>query len=85
MTRMQHAKRRRIIADRYANSNVMRPASMSGIQERATRFVAKCEESAGRSLDIFVSSCVSMVMSVNPTLTHMSKMCTSRKTDTPPW
>ncbi len=51
----QHAKRRRVIADRYANSNVMRSDSMSGIQQRAARFIARCEESIGQSLDIFVS------------------------------
>lgn len=56
----QHAKRRRVIADRYANSNVMRPDSMSGIRERAARFVARCEASVGQSLDIFVSPLISL-------------------------
>ncbi|PKS12672.1 hypothetical protein jhhlp_000880 [Lomentospora prolificans] len=50
-----HAKRRRILADRYANSNVMRPVPMSGIQDRARSFTKLCEESLGRSLDIFVT------------------------------
>lgn len=70
LTLDQHAKRRRIIADRYANSNVMRPASMSGIQERAAKFISRCEKSAGRSLDIFVRApYAATVMVVDPTLT----------------
>lgn len=51
----QHAKRKRIIADRYANSNVLRPAPLSGIQERSLNFIKRCEASVGNSHDIFVS------------------------------
>ncbi|GKT43692.1 putative sterigmatocystin biosynthesis P450 monooxygenase STCB [Colletotrichum spaethianum] len=51
----QHAKRKRIIADRYANSNVLRPAPLSGIQERSQRFINRCEASVGKSHDIFMS------------------------------
>jgi len=52
----QHARRRRILADRYANSNVMRPASLGGIDERSMRFVKKCADAGDKSVDIFVSS-----------------------------
>ncbi|KZL67040.1 cytochrome p450 [Colletotrichum incanum] len=51
----QHAKRKRIIADRYANSNVLRPAPLSGIQARSQRFINRCEASVGKSHDIFMS------------------------------
>ncbi|KAH9243641.1 hypothetical protein K456DRAFT_1717167 [Colletotrichum gloeosporioides 23] len=50
-----HAKRKRIIADRYANSNVLRPAPLSGIQERSLNFIKRCEASVGNSHDIFMS------------------------------
>ncbi|KAL2886410.1 putative sterigmatocystin biosynthesis P450 monooxygenase STCB [Ceratocystis lukuohia] len=54
LVKNEHSKRRRIIADRYANSNVMRPASMSGINDRAQDFMSKCWDSAsGGSIDIF--------------------------------
>ncbi|KAI8221756.1 putative sterigmatocystin biosynthesis P450 monooxygenase STCB [Colletotrichum sp. SAR 10_77] len=51
----RHAKRKRIIADRYANSNVLRPAPLSGIQERSLNFIKRCEASVGNSHDIFMS------------------------------
>ncbi|KAK3682632.1 cytochrome P450 [Podospora appendiculata] len=55
-----HAKRKRILADRYANSNIVRQPSINGITERAASFVARCHESVtgsgggSGSLDIFV-------------------------------
>ncbi|KAK3331960.1 cytochrome P450 [Cercophora scortea] len=51
-----HAKRKRILADRYANSNIVRQPSLDGITERAANFVARCDESVtgSGSLDIFV-------------------------------
>ncbi|TKW49746.1 putative sterigmatocystin biosynthesismonooxygenase, partial [Colletotrichum tanaceti] len=51
----QHAKRKRIIADRYANSNVLRQAPLSGIQERSQKFINRCAASVGKSHDIFMS------------------------------
>ncbi|KAI8284345.1 putative sterigmatocystin biosynthesis P450 monooxygenase STCB [Colletotrichum sp. SAR11_240] len=51
----QHAKRKRIIADRYANSNVLRPAPLSGIKQRSLNFIKRCETSVGKSHDIFMS------------------------------
>ncbi|KAG7290626.1 hypothetical protein NEMBOFW57_000629 [Staphylotrichum longicolle] len=37
-----HAKRKRILADRYANTNIVRPPSLDGIAERASNFVKRC-------------------------------------------
>ncbi|KAF6836000.1 GTP-binding protein [Colletotrichum plurivorum] len=55
LNKEDHAKRKRIIADRYANSNVLRPAPLAGIQERSQNFVKRCEASVGKSHDIFMS------------------------------
>ncbi|TQN73534.1 putative sterigmatocystin biosynthesis P450 monooxygenase [Colletotrichum shisoi] len=55
LNKEDHAKRKRIIADRYANSNVLRPAPLSGIQERSQRFINRCAASVGKSHDIFMS------------------------------
>ncbi|KAI0408710.1 cytochrome P450 [Xylaria palmicola] len=49
-----HAKRKRILADRYANSNIMKPQSLEGIAERSRRFIERCSQSAGHSIDSFV-------------------------------
>ncbi|KAH8673996.1 cytochrome P450 [Xylariales sp. PMI_506] len=54
MNKSDHAKRKRILADRYANTNIMRSACMDGIKIRSQRFVDRCTESVGKSLDIFV-------------------------------
>lgn len=52
----QHAKRRRILADRYANSNIMRQPSLEGIEKRSMNFVKLCYDSVGDALDLYVSS-----------------------------
>ncbi|KAI0481179.1 cytochrome P450 [Xylariaceae sp. FL0804] len=49
-----HAARRRVLADRYANSNIMKPASLDGLKERSARFVARCAEAGDAAVDIFV-------------------------------
>ncbi|KAL2156198.1 hypothetical protein VTH82DRAFT_943 [Thermothelomyces myriococcoides] len=49
-----HAKRKRIIADRYANTNIVRSPSLDGIADRASKFVQRCFQSAGGSFDIYV-------------------------------
>ncbi|KAI1063088.1 hypothetical protein LB507_005991 [Fusarium sp. FIESC RH6] len=48
-----HAKRRRMIGDRYANSNVMKAAPLAGIKERSTKFLQRCLESPDRTADVF--------------------------------
>ncbi|KAL1839081.1 hypothetical protein VTJ49DRAFT_1882 [Mycothermus thermophilus] len=40
-----HARRKRIIADRYANSNIVRPKPLGGIAERAAKFAQRCAQS----------------------------------------
>ncbi|KAJ0271224.1 hypothetical protein COL940_011185 [Colletotrichum noveboracense] len=48
-----HAKRKRIIADRYANSNVVKPTALSGIEKRAKEFVRQCGEHTKTSMDVY--------------------------------
>lgn len=50
-----HGERRKRVADRYTKSFVMQPDVVTGIQERAQQFVAKCTEKTGSvSVDIYV-------------------------------
>ncbi|KAI1823047.1 cytochrome P450 3A13 [Xylaria intraflava] len=55
LNKEDHAKRKRILADRYANSNVMRPQSLGGIAERSRRFIERCSQPAGQAIDLFIS------------------------------
>ncbi|KAJ4224701.1 hypothetical protein NW759_005416 [Fusarium solani] len=48
-----HAKRRRMIGDRYANSNVMKTAPLAGIQVRSKKFVERCVSSPDGTADVF--------------------------------
>ncbi|KAF4441497.1 putative benzoate 4-monooxygenase cytochrome P450 [Fusarium austroafricanum] len=48
-----HAKRRRMIGDRYANSNVMKVAPLAGIQERSKKFLERCVDSPDKTADVF--------------------------------
>ncbi|CAH0004258.1 unnamed protein product [Clonostachys byssicola] len=50
----QHSKRRRILADRYANSNIMREDSLHGIQQRSQNFVTRIKESQQQGFDIYL-------------------------------
>ncbi|KAK9776283.1 putative Cytochrome P450 [Seiridium cardinale] len=54
LNKNDHAKKKRVLADRYANTNVMRSVSMDGIKERSSRFIDRCSASVGGKLDIFV-------------------------------
>ncbi|KAF4961547.1 hypothetical protein FGADI_171 [Fusarium gaditjirri] len=49
-----HSQRRRIIADRYANTNVNREASLYGIQERSQNFIARCKNAPKQNLDVYM-------------------------------
>ncbi|KAI0382942.1 cytochrome P450 3A13 [Hypomontagnella monticulosa] len=55
LNKEDHAKRKRILADRYANTNILKSGSLDGIRERARRFIERCSRSIGGSVDIFVS------------------------------
>ncbi|CZT40831.1 related to benzoate 4-monooxygenase cytochrome P450 [Rhynchosporium secalis] len=49
-----HSQKRRYIAGQYANTNIMRPQVMEGIQDRAEAFAKRCAESQGTSLDAYI-------------------------------
>ncbi|KAL6416028.1 benzoate 4-monooxygenase cytochrome P450 [Ilyonectria robusta] len=49
-----HSKRRRIIADRYANSNVMRDGSLHGLEERSRNFMKRCSTLPNQEMDVYV-------------------------------
>lgn len=53
LNKNDHAKKKRILADRYANTNIMRSVSLDGIKERSDRFIDQCSASVGGTLDIF--------------------------------
>ncbi|KAL8303758.1 hypothetical protein RB597_004843 [Gaeumannomyces tritici] len=55
LNKEDHARKKRILADRYANSNVMRQPALAGIQQCARNFADLCGASVGKSLDIYVT------------------------------
>jgi hypothetical protein len=55
LNKADHAKRKRILADRYANTNVMRSSSLDGIKERSRRFIQRCYGSGSQAHDVFMS------------------------------
>ncbi|CEJ81408.1 hypothetical protein VHEMI01534 [[Torrubiella] hemipterigena] len=55
LNKADHATRKRILADRYANSNVMKSVSAEGIQERSRRFVERCTAVPGTAADVYVT------------------------------
>ncbi|KUI56224.1 hypothetical protein VP1G_03586 [Cytospora mali] len=63
LNKEDHARRKRVLADRYANSNVMKAESMQGIEERSGRFMEMVQGSAGGggsgsgsgSLDLYIT------------------------------
>ncbi|ETS76382.1 hypothetical protein PFICI_11769 [Pestalotiopsis fici W106-1] len=57
LNKNDHAKKKRILADRYANTNIMRSASMDGIKERSERFIEQCTASV--VLHAYAFDCVS--------------------------
>ncbi|KAI5460004.1 cytochrome P450 [Mariannaea sp. PMI_226] len=53
LNKADHAKRKRMFGDRYANSNVMKSIPIGGIQERSKRFVQRCAQSPQGITDVF--------------------------------
>ncbi|KAJ5142662.1 uncharacterized protein N7515_001449 [Penicillium bovifimosum] len=49
----QHSKRKRIFAERYAMTNIMKPKPMAAIHERAMTFVSKCAEAGQGSVNVY--------------------------------
>ncbi|UKZ78223.1 hypothetical protein TrVFT333_005958 [Trichoderma virens FT-333] len=63
LNKADHAKRKRILADRYANSNIMKSASVTGVQERSSKFVRRCVSAPGGVSDIFADkTCPKMAL-----------------------
>ncbi|KAH7144066.1 cytochrome P450 [Dactylonectria macrodidyma] len=53
LNKTDHAKRKRMIGDRYANTNVMRAVPIAGVQERSRRFVQRCGAAPDSTTDVF--------------------------------
>ena len=51
---MQHSKKKRLFAERYAMTNVMKAEPLEAINERAKIFVSKCAEAGRKSVDVYV-------------------------------
>ncbi|GAB7351528.1 hypothetical protein MBLNU459_g2168t1 [Dothideomycetes sp. NU459] len=49
-----HSQRKRILADRYANTNIMRSETLSGLQKRAAMFLENCLSTQGHDPDVYV-------------------------------
>ncbi|KJZ76025.1 hypothetical protein HIM_04481 [Hirsutella minnesotensis 3608] len=47
LNKTDHARRKRLLADRYANTSIMHSATMQGIQERAQAFIRRCTSASG--------------------------------------
>lgn len=50
----QHSKRKRIFADRYTMSSIMKEKSLETIRERAMAFVRQCAAAGQSSVDVYV-------------------------------
>ncbi|KAH9884579.1 cytochrome P450 3A13 [Xylariomycetidae sp. FL2044] len=55
LNKESHARRKRVLADRYANTNIMKSDSIHGIRERSGRFIDRCSKAAELCPDLFVS------------------------------
>ncbi|KAK4179244.1 cytochrome P450 [Triangularia setosa] len=51
----EHAKRKRVLADRYANSNIVKGGVIEGIKERARVFGGLCEKAGREGVDLYIS------------------------------
>lgn len=56
LTTLQHSKRKRIFAERYAMTNVMKAKPLAAIHERAMAFVSQCAEAGKKSVDVYVGT-----------------------------
>ncbi|KAB8235121.1 cytochrome P450 [Aspergillus alliaceus] len=55
LNKQDHAGRKKLFADRYAMTNVVRPEIVQGIQDRAASVVEKCKASLGSYLDVYIT------------------------------
>jgi hypothetical protein len=49
-----HSQRKRILADKYANTNVMKSEHLQGLKERASRFVHNCTSTNDGEVDAYI-------------------------------
>ncbi|KAE8451562.1 hypothetical protein EG329_003635 [Mollisiaceae sp. DMI_Dod_QoI] len=54
LERGDHSQKKRHVAGQYANTNIMHPQVLGGIQDRATAFVKRCEESGRSGMDVYI-------------------------------
>ncbi|KAG9962217.1 cytochrome P450, partial [Aureobasidium melanogenum] len=52
--REEHSQRKRILADRYANSNILRVETVEALKGRAKRFLENCLKEDGGDADVYV-------------------------------
>ncbi|KAJ5746641.1 Cytochrome P450 [Penicillium odoratum] len=50
----EHSKRKRIYADRYAMTNIMKAGPLAAIHERAMAFVSHCTDAGNKSVDVYI-------------------------------
>lgn len=51
---IKHSKRKRIFAERYAMTNILKAETLAAIQERAMAFVSLCSAAGRKSVDVYV-------------------------------
>ena len=49
-----HSQRKRILADKYANTNIMRPEHLEGLNDRAQAFLQNCYSASNGEVDVYV-------------------------------
>ncbi|EXJ93260.1 hypothetical protein A1O1_01651 [Capronia coronata CBS 617.96] len=54
LNKQDHAQRKKLFADRYAMTNIMRSEILKGIEQRAASVMEKVKASVGRHLDVYV-------------------------------
>lgn len=54
LTALQHSKRKRMFAERYAMTNVMKAQPMAAIHDRAMSFINHCAKANKDSVDVYV-------------------------------
>lgn len=53
---------KRYIAGSYANTSIMHPEVLNGIQERVNAFLRQCEDARGLAIDFYVNVITTLLM-----------------------
>lgn len=53
---------KRHIAGSYANTNIMHPEVLDGIQERVDAFLGQCEKARGQPIDFYVNITLTLLI-----------------------